>query len=153
MPNRSAQPISSCGPCQFEWPRRPDWPKRDAVRAAESTAWLQRTNSHGSRTHHSQSFRAAHTESNLCVLAGCHHPLHCPVMQCALAHTGCIVLVQPGTRMSTITAAAAARERLQRHDSPPARTELNLVGGRSCLRIATTGDGGERYGELAVPLL
>lgn len=33
MPNRSAQPISSCGPCQFEWPRRPDWPKRHAGRA------------------------------------------------------------------------------------------------------------------------
>lgn len=80
IPNRSAQPISSCGPCQFEWPRRPDWPKRHAVRAAERTAWLQRTNSHGPRTHHSQPFRAAHTESNLCVLAACRHPLHFPVM-------------------------------------------------------------------------
>ncbi|PON25162.1 hypothetical protein TGAM01_v205848 [Trichoderma gamsii] len=35
---------------------------------------LQRTNSHGSRTHLSQPFRAAHAESNLCALAACLSP-------------------------------------------------------------------------------
>lgn len=73
-------------------------------------------------------------------------------MQRAFAHASCIVLALPSTLKSTSTAAAAVRERLQRHGSPPARSELSVVGGRSCSRIETTGEGGEGSGELAVSL-